>query len=449
MILFFSNSGESCPIAYRMQKDEDVQVYIHSPQYRGVYHNMIPKCSLTDLRKTARRADLVIFDMVKANERTREDLALLKIFDVSAKSASIFGPVAAKISKDTEVIGASEVTEEWELDRKGGADLARAIGLDLPEVVKFERLSDAVKFLQDEGKEIRWVFKPDNNQDLDLTYVEKYPGELVQKLTHEWMERITSDKFPFLLEKYIEGVEISTEGWYNGTSFVHFNHTIEDKRLMNGNLGPATGSQSNVVWFKKGGILISELKKLGPKLNQAGYRGPVDINAIVTKDRIYFLEFTARFGYDALYGLLTLCQDVNKFFTKGFLGSWRPGFVASQRVTIPPYPYANRELLKELAKDVSITPTSKLWMEDVYFDAEGCKCTGADGVIGVMTGYGTTLGEAISKMYQNIDKLRISSFLQYRTDGGRRAEKAMAKLTDWGLDFGRNEKSRDSGQIRN
>lgn len=439
MILFISNSGESCPIAYRMlELVEGVRVYIHSAQYRGVYRNMLPKCELTNLRKTAQKADLVVFDMALANERTREDLALLKIFDLPARSATIFGRVATKISEHTEVIGASAMTEQWELDRKEGTDLARLIGLDLPETVEFDRLSEAVKFLGfDENKKIRWVFKPDNNRDLDLTYVEKYPGELVHKLTHEWMQRITSDKFPLILKKYVEGIEILTEGWYDGSKFIHFNHTIEDKWLMNKDLGPPTGSQSSVMWLKKSGILLVELDRLAPKLNQAGYKGPIGINVIVTKDKVYFLKFTARFSYDAVYSLFTLCEDFTKLFTKAINVNWKSGFVASQRITIPPYPYASQELLKELARDVSIdTRVADLWMEDVYFDAGGLRCAGVDGVLGVVASYGKTLGEAVSRVYQNIGKLRISSCLQYRTDLGRRAEKAMKRLDEWGIDYG-------------
>jgi len=444
MILFISNSGESCPIAYRMMKEHvDVMLYIHAPSYRRAYNGMLPKCGLTDLRKIARKAELVIFDITRANAQIKEDVALLKSFGVSTRSPEVFGAVASRMARHTKVIGASEYTASIELDRMDGEHLAEDVGLDLPTTMEFDRLSEAVEFLNsDEGKKTRWVFKPDNNQDLDLTYMEKYPGELRDKLTHEYMVRISEDKFPHILQEVVHGVEISTEGWFDGSKFVHFNHTIEDKRLMNGNLGPATGSQSNTVWIKNGGLLVPELSRLAPKLNQAGYIGPVDINTIVTKDKAYFLEWTPRFGYDAIYNLLTLYKGrVSSFFQSGFMADWKPGFASSQRITIPPYPYSDRGLLKEFARDVSVWGTfNTFWAEDVYFDGS-LRCAGSDGLVGVISAYGKTLGESINAVYQSIGKLKISSYIQYRTDLGRRTEKAIKQFQKWGIDYGKENQS--------
>ena len=143
--------------------------------------------------------------------------------------------------------------------------------------------------------------------------MESWPGELQSKLTGEYKDRL-GDKLDFVLQKVVEGVEISTEGWFDGERFVHFNHTIEDKRLMNSNLGPAIGSQSNTVWIKQDphGLLVSELGRLVPLLKKAAYIGPIDANCVIseTDRRPYFLEWTCRQGYDALYSLLSLLSGV-------------------------------------------------------------------------------------------------------------------------------------------
>jgi hypothetical protein len=295
-VFFISNSGEALPIAYRLRKEgTDAKVYIHNRQYRRNYSGVFNKVGLAQVKQTAKKADLVIFDMTRVNEGTKDDKALLGIFKAPKTSRTVFGQIADKIKAFTPVIGASAWTEELEMDRKKGADLALKIGIRTPESQDFGKLSDGAAFLK--GRKDRWVFKPFNNQDLDLTYVEKYPGELFRKLQDEYPKRI-GEKISFMLQKVVDGVEISSEGWFDGERFVHFNHTLENKRLMSGNLGPAIGSQSNTVWIKKekDGLLVKELTGLAPYLKKAGYIGPIDANCIVSeKDhKPYFLEWTPR-----------------------------------------------------------------------------------------------------------------------------------------------------------
>jgi len=298
-----------------MQKEgTEVKVYLHNSRYRKNYNNIIPKVGLKDLKRAVKKAELIIFDITRVNEKTRQDIALLKMFGVPKKSPTVFGPVADEMkAMGKKVIGASTWTEKIEMDRKLGADIAKKIGLKDPETVEFSSLKEGVKFLKMEGRKDLWVFKPENNLDLDMTYVEKFHGELADKIANEYRQRLGTDKVEFILQKRVEGVEISSELWWNGKDAVHFNHTLEDKRLMNFNLGPAIGSQSNTVWIKKdeNGLLVKELKRLIPYLKRANYVGPVDINAIISKKdhKPYFLEFSPRFGYDAIYCLLTLVKS--------------------------------------------------------------------------------------------------------------------------------------------
>lgn len=441
MILFMSNSGECLPLAWRLRREgAKVAVYVHHPKYRPNYEGIMERVRLGELKKVLKQADQVIFDITHPNHKKPEDIALLKMFGLKTGSSSVFGPVADKLKKDHHVIGCSEWSEEVELDRKLGLDTAVKIGMAISETVDFKALKQGVKFLQ--GRKDRWVLKPHNNTDLDLTYVERYPGELLRKFEGDLPRRV-GEKFDFMLQRVVEGVEISTEGWFDGAKWQHFNHTIEDKRLMTGGLGPPIGSQGNTAWMKrKNGLLVAELTKLTPWLKKAGYQGPVDINAIVSeKDhRAYFLEFTPRFGYDALFLLLTLLKgSLTDFFTKGFQGEFHTGFASSQRLTIPPFPYASRDLLTEMAKEVPIE--GKLanlpwfWAEDVRLeeDKKLC-CAGADGILGVITGQGATVGEAVSKVYRRLKSMKVGAYMQYRLDGAKRPLAALETLKKWGVE---------------
>lgn len=437
MILWISNSGECLPVAWRMrQEGAEVAVYVHNPKHRTNYEGIMERIGLGNLRKTLKAADQVIFDITHPNHRKPQDQALLKMFGLKSTSRSVFGPVADKLSKDHQVIGATEWSEEIELDRKLGSEVGRKIGMAISETHDFRTLPQGAKFLK--GRKDRWVLKPHDNADLDLTYVEKYPGELRRKLEGELRKRL-GEKFHYMLQKVVQGVEISTEGWFDGKDWLHFNHTIEDKRLMTGDLGQAIGSQGNTVWMKgKGGLLVEQLTRLTPYLTRAGYVGPVDINAIVADDRqAYFLEFSPRMGYDALYCLLTLLEgSLTDFFTKGFKGTFRKGFASSQRLSIPPYPYANRDLLATLAKEVPIEGQLDrwpwFWGQDVCRDQDGklC-CAGSDGILGVATGRGETVKEAAGEVYRHLRAMKVGAYLQYRLDGARRPERALETLKQW------------------
>jgi phosphoribosylamine-glycine ligase len=308
--------------------------------------------------------------------------------------------------------------------------LAEKMGFAIGEYHEFKKLGDGVKFLKD--RKDLWVFKPENNQALDLTYVEKFPGEIVTKIRDEWTVRI-GDKCDFVLQKKIDGAEVSSEVWVGPDGPVHYNHTFESKRLMTGNLGPAIGSQSNTVWIGKDtGTLIEPLTKMAAYLRSKGYLGPCDANCIVKGNVPYFLEWSPRFGYDAIYCLLKLLKgSLADFFLKDFKAEFHSGYACSQRISIPPYPYAIPTLRRVHARDVSIMNELEripfFWGQDIYADPE-LKVAGADGIIGIVTARDENLEAAWGKVYSAIGKLKVCSYLQYRTDGFKEHAKRVKEL---------------------
>jgi len=434
MIIFISNSGESLPIADRLRKEgTEAAVYLHNPAYRKNYNGILPKLNINQLKRAVRTADLVVFDITRPNEKTKQDVALLKAFGLKSSNKTVFGPVADKLSRTVKIMGCSTVCEEIELKRSKGVDLAEKMGFAIPETHSFKSLSDGIKFLKS-TKDL-WVFKPEDNQDLDLTYVEKFSGELTTKMEAEYKQRL-GEKVPFILQKKIDGVELSSEVWIGPKGPVHFNHTFESKRLMNSDLGPSIGSQSNTVWTSQDGLCVPQLRKMAEFLQGAGYVGPCDANCIITEDgKPYFLEWSPRFGYDAIYCLLSLVKGkISDFFMKDFDVKFHDGFAASERTSIPPFPYADKTLLREYAKDVSILNKPKLfWGQDVYLKDGRLACAGADGILGVMAARGNSLGGAWGNVYRDIDKFKVCSYMQYRTDGMKQAEKRLNRLKKWDL----------------
>lgn len=437
-ILLITDNGNH-PLAYRMNKEgAKVHVYVHDKAYYGCYKGIQPRVPLSKLRAAIKQADFVIFTMTRPNRGTREDRALLKMFRVPLRSSTVFGPIADKLKrkyKNKQIIGASAFTEEkMEMDRDAATKIAKDIGLDVPESKKFKSLAEGTKFLKKRSTEM-WCFKPCGNMDLDLTYVEQAPGQLLDKFKYEYKDRI-GNKVEFILQKKVNGVEISTEGWFNGKDWTMFNHTLESKTFMNDDLGPNLGSATNCVWVKRGqGLLVKELKALTDKLKKAKYVGPVDVNCIVSKHKTWFLEFTPRMTTDAHYCLFSLLRSkISDFLTNGFKGDFLGGMSCGIRLSIPPYPYFDKGLLKCYARGVHIDAAiNTLWFEDVMFD-KGLRCAGADGIIGVAVATDRDIRDACNKSKAILNKLNIGAYKQYRTDAYSQSFRKLQRLERMVLD---------------
>ncbi len=253
-------------------------------------------------------------------------------------------------------------------------------------------------------------------------------GKIAEDLENKDFGVKVAEKVGFAIPEILDGVEISTEIWMGLGGPVHYNNIIEDKRLMSGNLGPSIESQSNTVWFEEP---MPQLKGMAAFLKANNYIGPCSVNLIIKDNIPFFLGLTPGFKYDAIYCLFELLKDrLTDFFEKDFDVEFHDNFATSQRISIPPYPYAAKELLKKHALDRVIegdpAKMKHFWMQDVYSDLGAIRCAGSDGVLGVVSGRGDSLGSAWGKVYSGIKKLKIGADLQYRLDGFKSAEKRLA-----------------------
>lgn len=458
-IIFISNNGESLPIAHRILLEGiPTEIYIHNPKARYKnYRGILPRLDVPGLYQALKKHSTVIFDLTHPNNGTPWDYELLSMVGIKMRSKgpeefepnSVFGPVADKLRKTHKVIGCSKWSEDIELDRMLGAQVAKDIGLTLPPSMEFKNLKDGLKFLESkEGSEHLWVLKPFNNQDIDLTYVESYEGELVEKFKNELPRRTNEATFHHMLQEKIDGTEISTEVWFTGSGMVSANRTIEGKKFLCGNLGVQIGSQNNTVWLSDNtdGIVLKNLVEGLPQiLRDTSYIGPTDANCIISSDgKPYFLEWSARLGYDAIYCLLSFLPpgDIGSFFLNDFkMPTSTPTFASSARITIPPFPGKDKKELSERAQNVPIAHDLKwlikhnFWAEDIYYDrqTDTLRCGGRDGIVGVQTAVGDTIEASCDAVLRKCRDLRIGSSKQYRIDLADRPTKAGAALKRLGL----------------
>jgi phosphoribosylamine-glycine ligase len=327
------------------------------------------------------------------------------------------------------IFAGSEFADKLEADRGFAEKVMNKAGIDTPESKSVKSWDDARKVagtLSEKSDSNRVVLKPEGNlSGVVPSYVASDLEDALEMLK-QFERRFGGGEVELTVQEFIEGVAVSTEGWFDGEGWIEgmFNHTLERKSFLAGDLGPSTGCTGNVVWASGRDPLVETLLiPLTKTLKEHRYVGPIDVNAVCNKEGAFGLEFTPRFGYDAFPCLLgTLCQfDFGAFIdnvargdsSKASLGE---GFGASVRVGLPPWP--SEKFPGESGIPIrGFDEEDKEWFypyEVSYIDEELVTSKGF-GILGVVNGQGATIHTAFAKAYARVEKMKVPE-LQYRND---------------------------------
>jgi phosphoribosylamine--glycine ligase len=322
------------------------------------------------------------------------------------------------------VFTGSVFADQLELDRGTAFGLMQDAGIKVPHSETFNSFEKAREYVKKADK--RLAFKPSGaSADQLHSYLASDPEDMIEMLF--LFEEIHKGKPEFELQDFVKGIEISSEGWFNGHRFMTpFNHTIERKQLMNEGLGPSGGCAGNVVWTcqESTPILEQGILRMASILREREYLGPIDLNAIVNDDGVWGLEFTPRFGYDAMPALLELFDanigDTITAIAKREEPKTLPLknlWAAALRVTIPPYPseaFHPEEgvPIRGFTKD----DRAHTYFTDVLLNERGRLVSSpAYGAIVSLTGNGYSITEALEGPYRLAERAKIPD-KQYRTD---------------------------------
>lgn len=436
-LLILSVKGETLPVI-RALRNEGVpaDIYLHDPAYQNSYKNILPRMKLDWLLSAVKRAEVICIDTIVKNQKTDRDLALLDLFKISHNVPDLYGRLGDILKRppwSKEVIGGGEEVAQYELDRSKGFELAKKAGFSIPPYQEFKRLTEAVKFLKSSAGKAKekWYFKADGNVALDLTF-DGTPEQLIDYLTNKVPRRLGTDLINCILQEAVEGevVELDREIWkVPGGRLGPFSSTLEDKKLHSRKSGPRVGSAVNTVWLDDPTLFVGIHPKdiVYKQITVAagllkGYCGPISANTIITPDlKTWFLEWTLRFGYSAIYLLLYFIKKgkLANFFLDDFKTSWKDGFVASQVLSLYPFPPTahNRQDMIEMIKGNLITTDFNepgMWWLDVMKDSvDQFRVNGADGLIGVGTAHDDTIEGAIKGAFKVVDGVEITGNKQF------------------------------------
>lgn len=404
--LFLSNAGDGLGLAYKLQAaGHQVGAYIRQARSRSNFDGMLTK-----------------FDD-RNSWRSWIDKSTTVVFDSNGG-----GELGDRLRfQGHHVFMGSKFADTLELDRDMAFEFMKQVGIKFPRTEPFNDWASGKKFVMG-NKDERWVFKPsgalaDNNAV--GSYVAHDSSDMCAMM--DYWSTVHSGPVEYILQQFLDGVAISTEGWFNGREWMTpFNHTVERKQVMNGNLGPSGGCSGNAVWgwfYGYNHIIEQGIRLLGPVLAEFGYAGPCDLNAVINEEGVWALELTPRFGYDALPAILRLYKgDFGELLASLARGehpkemSLERGYGVALRVSVPPYPSEEFKHAGGIPVRGWEKHEDEIFFYEVMKDAKGALVTSpAYGAVGAIQGYGYTLDEAFNQPNYLAKIARIPE-KQYRTD---------------------------------
>lgn len=352
------------------------------------------------------------------------------------------------------VIGPSNEAAQWELDRKIGADVLKSHGVQVPPSKEFNDYDTAIVYVKKENR--RFVSKPSGDADKALSYVAKSPADLVHML--ERWKKIGKLKSPFILQHFIPGIEMAVGGWFGPRGFnAGWCENFEFKKLMDGDMGCATGEQGTVLrYVSRSKLARLVLEPLTETLEKLGYCGYIDVNCIIDdKGQPWPLEFTMRPGWptfniqqelhtgDPVQWLYDLSQG--KDARDILMDTVAIGVVLS----VPDYPYSHLTRKEVVGSPIyGLTPSllphvhfCEMMQGEAPIERAGqivtekMPVTAGDYVL-VMTATSSTVYDAKIKAYRRLKRLIVPNSPMYRTDIGDRLAKQLPMLQEMGFATG-------------
>ena len=428
-ILMHSIAGDGVGLATQLSQ-EGHEVLLHlAGKPSKLYNGMLYK--VDDWEKIATQSDLVIFD-----------------------GNGMGGRAEGLRQRGVKVWNGSRLADALEKDRNYGMKVFEKVGIPTPETFKFKGAGDAREIVNANFKaKDRMVIKLDDFGACATSYVAQSRSDMLMQIaTWEADPTIAHIEKGGILQRFVEGVEISIEGWFNGSEFMYpFNVTMEDKCLLNGNKGPNTGCSQNVVWQlrSKKPPLAKMIEPLAPLLRKGGFLGQIDVNTIIAEDGSgpYALEFTPRPGYDATSTLVLGLAGYGDACLAAVTGakelplSARPwDFLTAVRAWIPPYPFEstipkfNGELYDQI-RGVPIEGWEKenprvLLYDAMVTDDDKLVMAGTSGICFIALGAGRTVAASVADCYRQLEPMHVPN-QGYRTDLGERLAAGWETVASW------------------
>ncbi len=293
---------------------------------------------------------------------------------------------------------------EFEKDREAAMRFVNENypGVQIIPYEEFSNVENAVSFLKKASK----VYVIQSKGDYVSTMVPQ--SDDIEVARDQMISQLIKNKKDYeqggiiLKEKLMQPVEITPQIVFLDGKPVFTDLDIETKNIGDGeNNGPQVGCGSNLVIKTN---LEDEINKIAfPEevRNMAMTRTGLfvwDISLYVMPDGIYFGEFCSnRFGYDSIMSEITMAGSAHEFFEALCAGEnpLKKTFGTAVRLF-----NLTRKSDQEIAWD-----TDNAFMYEIYEKNDKILSLGYCWDIGVATGSGDTIPEAVNDVYEAIEKV--------------------------------------------
>jgi len=408
-VLFVSGELIAGDLAYQLKKEGcDVKLYIEDKSRKDCFDGMVEKTS--NWRKELSwvgKDGLIVFD----------DVGYGKIQDDLRRQGYL-------------IVGGSEGSDKLEQDREFGQKVLAEYGVKMLPSHNFNSADAAIDFVKRNPK--RWVLKQNGHTSM-LNYVgEMEDGSDVTNLLKIYKDSKFKDTKIITLQERVYGVEIGVARYFNGDGWVGpIEINFEHKSLCNDDVGPKTGEMGTLMFYvEKNRLFEQTLRKLEPYLKEVNFKGDIDINFIVNKEKVFPLEFTCRFGCPSTQ----LQQELNLSSWKDFLLAlakgkqfnlnYKKSYGIIISIVIPPFPYkVDPKKIYQAGTEILFKKAlSKREQKQVHFEEVSSKngkfmIAGKNGFILYISGSGKSIMEARKRAYSLVRKIIIPKMF-YRTDIG-------------------------------
>jgi phosphoribosylamine---glycine ligase len=426
-ILIFSKEGDSSGLAWQMQKEgAQVDLFIKEKWARRHMEGIVPH--------------------VETLEEGLKNKPSFILFDLNGD-----GEAADKLRADGwKVIGGSKLADRLEFDRAWGVKVCGQYGIKTPGTTEFKNVDDAIVFVKKANRP--FAVKMDANAGGEsASYVAKDTEEMVDYLSQQ-KESGKINGNTFIVQEVVKGAEVSTELWLSDGVPVRssINSTWESKKFLAGELGQRTGCEVSLVCHYPSDypkLYAATVGHLLPLLKYAKWTGPIDVNCIVseTDHEAYFLEFTPRIGYSAIYAYLAILGvPLSDYFFRLSRGSFTVPYKSlwgsSLKLSIPPYPTViepEEASEKTYGLQEGVRINGEYGPDFIPIDAQKGKktdlmCAGLTGIIGECLGRGQSVLEAWRASQRVFKSVEVPNAQGRYTDGIEDAWKRILKLRQMG-----------------
>ncbi len=222
------------------------------------------------------------------------------LVDVSQDNAVEVGLVDELNKIGIPAVGPTKLAGQIEWDKAWAREFMQKYNIPSPKYYIFNSEKKGLEFIKkNSGKS--WFVKAAGLAEGKGVIPGKNDKESIAAIKQ--MNKFGSSGETFLLEEWLIGEEFSAFALCDGENFIYAGSAQDHKRVNDGDLGPNTGGMgcvSNPLIITKSikYQVLSIMQKAinGLKKEERKYKGVLYLGGIVVKDKVYVIEFNARWG---------------------------------------------------------------------------------------------------------------------------------------------------------